>query len=74
MYRGVMKLYKWCPDVDGIFVSGGCLRTLEIIDILGKYKGLPVVTSNPVVMWRCLQLVGIRELIYGFGKLLEMPR
>ena len=73
-YGGVMKLYKRCPDVDGIFLSGGCLRTLEIIDTLEKDTGLPMVLTTPANVWKLLQLAGVKDPIYGFGKLLEMPR
>ncbi len=73
-YGGVMKVYKRCPDVDGIFLCGACLRTLEMIDTLEKDTGLPAVYTKTANVWRCLQLAGIKEPIYGFGKLLEMDR
>jgi len=73
-YGGIMKLYNRCPDVDGILLSGGCLRTLEIIDMLEKDTGLPMVLTTPANVWKMLQLAGVKEPVYGFGKLLEMPR
>ncbi len=73
-YRGVMKLYRRNPDVDGIFLSGGGLRILPIIETLEKDTGLPVVGTTTANAWRSLQLAGIKEPISGFGKLMAMPR
>ena len=70
----MMEQHKRCPDADGIFISGGCLRTLEIIAMLEEDTGLPLVTTTPANVWKLLQLVGVEDPVYGFGKLLEMPR
>jgi maleate isomerase len=72
-YRGVMNLYRKNPDVDGIFLSGGGMRILPIIETLEKDTGLPVVGTTTANVWRSLQLAGIKESISGFGKLLAMP-
>jgi len=70
----VMKLHKQNPEAEGIFITGGCFRTLEMIETLEKYTGVPVVVTTPANMWRCLQLAEVKDPIYGFGKLLEMAR
>ncbi len=46
----------------------------EMIDTLEKDTGLPAVYTKTANVWRCLQLAGIKEPIYGFGRLLEMDR
>lgn len=74
VYSNVMKLYKRCPDVEGIFLTGGCFRTLEMLEVLEKDTGVPVVVTTPANMWRCLQLTGVKDPIYGFGQLLEKAR
>jgi maleate isomerase len=74
LYSNVMKLYRRSPDVDGIFVTGGCFRILEALDTLEKEIGKPVVMTTVANMWRCLQLVGVKDLVCGFGQLLEKPR
>jgi maleate isomerase len=74
LYGNIMKLYRKSPDVDGIFVTGGCFRILESLDTLEKDTGKPVVMTTAANMWRCLQLVGVKDPIYGFGQLLEKPR
>jgi arylmalonate decarboxylase len=74
VYGNVMKLYKRCPRVDGIFLSGGAFRTLEMLETLEKDTGLPVVTTVPANMWHCLQMLGIKDAVVGFGQLMEKPR
>jgi maleate cis-trans isomerase len=69
-----MKLYRRSPDVDGIFVTGGCFRVLEVLKTLEKDTGKPVVMTTVANMWRCLQLVGVKDLVHGFGQLLEKAR
>ena len=69
VYSNVIKLYKRCPDVDGIFVSATCFRTLEMIETLEKDTGLPVTATVVANMWRCLQLAGVKDPVYGFGQL-----
>lgn len=73
-YGNVMKLYKRSPDVDGIFVTGGCIRALEILATLEKDTGVPIVTTTVANMWRCLQLAGVKDPVCGFGQLLEKDR
>jgi maleate isomerase len=74
VYSNVMKFYRRCPDVDAIFIAGGCFRTLEMIETLEKDLGRPVVTTVPANMWNCLKIAGVKDLVYGFGQLLEKPR
>jgi maleate cis-trans isomerase len=74
IYSEVMKFYRRCPNVDGIFISGGCFRTLEMIETLERDAGLPVVTTVPANMWNCLRIVGVKDPVCGFGQLLEKAR
>ena len=73
-YGNVMKLYKRSPEVDGIFVTGGCIRILEMLETLEKDTGVPIVMTTTANMWRCLQLAGVKNLVCGFGQLLEKAR
>jgi arylmalonate decarboxylase len=74
IYGNVLKLYRRCPEVEGIFITGGCFRTLEVLEILEKDTGIPMVTTTPANMFRCLQVVGVNDPIIGFGQLLEKDR
>ena len=74
VYGNVMKFYRRCPDVDAIFIAGGCFRTLEMLAQLEKDLGLPVVTTVPANMYHCLKIAGVKDPVFGFGRLLEQPR
>jgi maleate cis-trans isomerase len=74
VYGEVVKFYRRCPEVDAIFIAGGCFRTLEMLSTLEKDLGLPVVTTVPANMYQCLKIAGIKDPISGFGRLLEGPR
>ena len=74
LYSNIVKLYKRTPDIDGIFVTGGCFRILEALETLEKDIGKPVVMTTAANMWRCLQIAGVKDPIRGFGHLLERPR
>jgi maleate isomerase len=58
-------------DADAIFISCGALRALDIIDVVERKTGKPVVTSNQASFWHCLRLAGIEDRIPGYGRLLS---
>ena len=74
VYSNVMKFYRRCPDVDAIFIAGGCFRTLEMLEVLEHDIGRPVVTTVPANMWNCLRIAGVKDPVHGFGQLLEKIR
>ena len=73
-YGNVMKLVKRCRDVEGIFVTGGCIRILESLETVEKDAAVPIVMTTAANMWRCLQIAGVKDPIHGFGQLLEKKR
>jgi maleate cis-trans isomerase len=74
LYGLVMKLYRRTPDVEGIFVTGGCFRILESVAQLEKDTGVPIVMTTAANIWRCMQIAGVKDPVTGFGRLLEMDR
>ena len=74
LYGEILKFYRRCPDVEAIFIAGGCFRTLEMLATLEKDLEFPVVTTVPANMWHCLRILGIKDPVYGFGQLMEKPR
>jgi maleate isomerase len=58
-------------DADGIFLSCGNVRYLEIIEPLERLTGKPVVTSSAATTWLALRMAGVTERIDGFGQLLK---
>ena len=47
VYAEILKFHRSCPDVEAIFIAGGCFRTLEMLATLEKDTGLPVVATVP---------------------------
>jgi arylmalonate decarboxylase len=59
------------PEVDGIVISCGGLRTLELARPLEARHGLPVVSSTPAALWSAVRLVGQSGRVDGYGQLFE---
>ncbi len=59
------------PESKGVFISCTNFRTLEVIEILEKDLGKPVISSNLATFWLTLKEMGIKEEIRGYGKLLR---
>ena len=60
------------PDADAVFICCGALRTLDIVGALEDDVGKPAVVSNQAMMWDCLRLAGIEDVIPGYGSLLAL--
>ncbi len=55
----------------GILISCGGLRTLEVAKPLEDRHGLPVVSSATAAFWAAMRLVGESGQVSGYGRLLE---
>jgi arylmalonate decarboxylase len=64
-------VHKMAPDCDGMLVSCGGLRTLEILDPLEKETKVPAVSSTPHALWAGARLLGLSGRAPGFGQLLS---
>jgi maleate isomerase len=60
------------PEADAVFVCCGALRTLDITQALENDIGKPVVVSNQAMMWDCLRLAGIEDVVPGYGRLFDV--
>jgi maleate cis-trans isomerase len=58
-------------EAEAILLSCTNLRTIEIIGALEKNRGKPVVTSNQATLSLALEVMGIKEPVAGFGRLLD---
>ncbi len=71
-------LHKFSADVftqaskspDALLVSGGGLRTLEILAPLETDTSVPVVSSLPHALWAGMRLLGLKVRTPGYGMLL----
>ena len=68
------NVYKWVrkhvPDTaESVFLGGGGLRAIGVIEALEEALAMPVLTANQVVFWHALRLAGIEESIGGYGQI-----
>jgi len=61
----------WDPASDGLIMSCGNFRTLEMIDEIERRLGRPVVTSVQGALWGLLEVSGMQAPIAGAGVLLR---
>ena len=55
----------------GLLISCGGLRTLEVAKPLEDRHGIPVVSSTQAAFWAAMRLVGEDGRVAGHGRLLE---
>ncbi len=67
VYRFARSVYR--EGAEGLFVSCTNLRTLEVVGLLERDLGVPVVTSNQASMWASLRRLGIGGRARGPGRL-----
>ena len=58
------------PDVDAIYFQGALLDPMPILEKLETELQLPIVASNPAMLWLILSKLGLGYNITGYGKLL----
>lgn len=58
------------PNVDAIYFQGALLDPIPILDKLETELNLPIVASNPAMLWLILSKLGLSYHITGYGKLL----
>ncbi len=66
-----VKVFGTAPKADALFVSCGGFRTLELIPVLEKRTGVPVISSMPHGLWAGARLVGLSGAAPGYGRLLS---
>ena len=60
------------PEAEAIFISCTAFEGAgEVIDLVERLAGKPVVTSNQATLWACLRSLGVSETIDGAGRLLS---
>jgi maleate cis-trans isomerase len=56
--------------IDAIYFQGALLDPIPLLDKLEGELSLPIVASNPAMLWLVLSKLGRRYQIPGYGKLL----
>lgn len=65
-----VEVYKSAPGSNGMLVSCGGLRTLEMLAPLEKQTRVPAVSSTPHALRAGVRLLGMSGKVNGFGTLL----
>jgi maleate isomerase len=58
-------------DADTVLISGTGLPTIGIVESLERDLDKPVVTSQTATLWHALRVLGIKEPVKGYGRLLS---
>jgi maleate isomerase len=68
---GIMeKIVHETPGADAIYFQGAPFNPLPIIDRIESELKLPVIASNPAMLWHILSRLGHKFSIQGYGMLL----
>ena len=59
------------PDADAYLISCANISTFPVIEDIEQKLGRPVVTSNQVVIWEALTLLGVRDRSNCRGRLFD---
>jgi len=63
------------PEADAIFITCTNFRCSDVIEEIENDSGKPVVTSNQATAWHLMKLLGINDVLEGYGQLLrKTPR
>ena len=59
------------PEAQALFLSGTGMPTIEILEVLERDLGKPVLSAATAMMWHALRLAGVKDRRPGFGSLFE---
>jgi maleate cis-trans isomerase len=63
--------FNAAAGADAIYFQGARLDPLPVLDRLEKQLGVPLIASNPAMLWNILSRVNVRCSIDGYGRLLK---
>lgn len=69
IYRLAKETYS--STSDGLFIACTQLRSLDVISMLEKDLGVPVVGAIQATWWYTLKTAGVNQSLEGFGSLLS---
>lgn len=59
------------PNADLMFISCTALRASLVLEQIEQQLNIPVISSNQVLVWHSLKLIGYDQPVLGFGALLQ---
>jgi maleate cis-trans isomerase len=74
IYRLIKQIFLMHPDAEGIYVQGGKIRMLDIVETLERDLQVPVLHPGVATAWEIMTRLKVREPKPGYGRLLaELP-
>jgi Arylmalonate decarboxylase len=58
-------------DVDAIYFQGAVLDPMDCLEQMERELNVPVIASNPAMLWFMLSKLGLKNPLSGYGKLLS---
>jgi maleate isomerase len=71
LYDLVVKTYQSYPPADAIYFQGATMDPLPIIQRLEDALNVPVIASNPAMIWNMLSMLGVKGSVKNYGRLLS---
>jgi len=70
VYRAAVDIARKCPDADCVYILGGAIPALPVVEALEQDLGKPVLTNVGAQFWEVFHRLGIGAPINGYGCLL----
>jgi arylmalonate decarboxylase len=67
-----LRVHAAAPDSEGILLSCGGLRTLDVTLEVERRLGVPLISSSPAGLWDVVRLGGLDPRSPGHGRLLDI--
>jgi len=75
VYRLTKQIFAAHPDAECIYVQGGKIRMLDIVETLERDLEVPVLHPGVATAWEIMLRLKVREPRAGYGRLLaELPK
>jgi maleate cis-trans isomerase len=67
----VVNSYRSHPPAEAIYFQGATMDPLPIIQRLEDALNVPVIASNPAMIWNILSMRGVKASVKNYGRLLS---
>jgi len=67
----VVKTYQNHAPADAIYFQGATMDPLPIIQRVEDALNIPVIASNPAMIWNMLSMLGVKDSVKNYGRLLS---
>jgi maleate isomerase len=71
VFATTVTAFNSARGADAIYFQGARLDPLPVIDRLEKELAVPLIASNPAMLWHILSRLNVKCSIQGYGKLLK---